>query len=218
MHPTAEELKTLPALAALSADAREDVRTSFVRRAYQKNAIVVTEGDEVSHSHFILSGSSQAFWLDASGSPLKLGIDGPGAHFPDSSLTAEPAGASWAAVTDLRVARIRLADLQVLIRRHPPIAEVMLMEVAARLRRMFARAKMLTTEDVYGRVIRLLLAAATGEPGAQVAERLTQAEIGQRIGATREMVGRVLRALVQGGYIRMEPGHIVILRQPPARW
>jgi CRP/FNR family cyclic AMP-dependent transcriptional regulator len=218
MHPSAEELKSLPAMASLTAADLEQEREYFVLRAYQKHAIVVTEGDEVSHAHFILSGNAQAFWRDEAGSQLKLGIDGAGAHFPDSSLTGEPAGASWAAVSDLQLARIRLSDLHLLMRRHPPIAEVMLMDVAARLRRMLARAKMLTMEDVYGRVVRLLLAEAVGTRSEQVAERLTHAEIGQRIGATREMVGRVLRELAKGGYIRSEPGRIVILRQPPARW
>ena len=104
------------------------------------------------------------------------------------------------------------------MQRHPSISEVMLIDVAARLRRMLARAKMLTMEDVYGRVVRVLLTGATETAGELVAERLTHAEIGQRIGATREMVGRVLRELAKGGYVRADPGRIVILRKPPARW
>jgi CRP/FNR family cyclic AMP-dependent transcriptional regulator len=92
----------------------------------------------------------------------------------------------------------------------------MLMSVAARLRRLIARAKMLTMDDVYGRVVKLLLASAPD--GRQVRERLTHAEIGYRVGATREMVGRVLRDLVQGGYIAVDDGQISILKKLPSRW
>ena len=167
---------------------------------------------------FILSGSAQAFWRDDAGYQLKLGIEVAGAHFPDSSLAGQPVAASWAAVSDLRLACIRLEDLKLLMRRHPLIAEVMLMDVAARLRRTLVRAKMLTMEDVYARVVRLLLAGTPGSAGELICERLTHAEIGERVGATREMVGRVLRELAKGGYVRTEPDRIVILRKPPARW
>jgi CRP/FNR family cyclic AMP-dependent transcriptional regulator len=54
--------------------------------------------------------------------------------------------------------------------------------------------------------------------GVLVTERFTHAEIGQRVGATREMVGRVLRDLARGGYIRVDRGRISILREPPRHW
>jgi CRP/FNR family cyclic AMP-dependent transcriptional regulator len=72
-------------------------------------------------------------------------------------------------------------------------------------------------EDVYARVVKLLLARATEKGGKLVAD-LTHAEIGHRVGATREMVGRLLRDLARGGYIKSERGRISILRKPPKRW
>ncbi|MGE5793567.1 MAG: Crp/Fnr family transcriptional regulator, partial [Bacteroidota bacterium] len=74
-----------------------------------------------------------------------------------------------------------------------------------------------TMEDVYARVVKLLLASAVENGGKRVAD-LTHAEIGQRVGATREMVGRLLRDLARGGYIKSERGRITILRRPPQRW
>ena len=218
MHPSSDELRALPVLASLSAAELEDACRYFMVRAYPKNAIVVTEGDDVGFSGFILSGSAQAFWRDDAGYQLKLGIEVAGAHFPDSSLAGQPVAASWAAVSDLLLACIRLDDLKLLMRRYPLIAEVMLMDVAARLRRTLVRAKMLTMEDVYARVVRLLLAGTPGSAGELICERLTHAAIGERVGATREMVGRVLRELAKGAYVRTEPERIVVLRKPPARW
>jgi CRP/FNR family cyclic AMP-dependent transcriptional regulator len=76
----------------------------------------------------------------------------------------------------------------------------------------------LTMEDVYARVVKLLLSRAVAADGKLVVERLTHAEIGHRVGATREMVGRVLRDLARGGYVEMARGRIAILRKPPRRW
>ena len=69
-----------------------------------------------------------------------------------------------------------------------------------------------------GRVVKLLMANAVDVNGKLVAERLTQAEIGQRVGATREMAGRILRDLARGRYIECERGRITILRKLPQRW
>ncbi len=213
---SAEELARLSAFQSLSADELEAAAQLFTIRSYAKDTIVATEGDRPEFFNFILSGNVQAFWRDEEGHQLKLGIDEPGMHFPDQALNGEPTLVSHIAVTDLRVAAIRRDDLMRLLERHPKVALVMLMGVAARHRRMIARAKMLTMDDVYGRVVKLLLASASD--GGKVRERLTHAEIGQRIGATREMVGRVLRELARGGYIEADNGRISILKKPPARW
>ena len=87
----------------------------------------------------------------------------------------------------------------------------------ARLRRTLQATRSLTMEDVYGRVVKLILELAEESDGKRVAE-LTHAEIGHRVGATREMVGRLLRDLARGGYIKAESGRIIILRTPPPRW
>jgi CRP/FNR family transcriptional regulator, cyclic AMP receptor protein len=218
MSPSAEELRALPVFASLSAAELDAATACFTVRSYQRNAIVATEGDRLEFFYLILSGSVQAFWRDAEGHQIKLGIDAPGAHFPDVTLTGEPALVSHIALSDLRLACIRLNDLRALMQRHPLIAEVLLMDVVARLRRMIQRSKMLAMEDVYGRVVKVLLAQAADAGGELVAERLTHAEIGQQVGATREMVGRVLRQLAKGGYIRAERDRVVILRKPPPRW
>ena len=47
---------------------------------------------------------------------------------------------------------------------------------------------------------------------------MTQEEIARRVGATREMVGRVLRDLTRGGYLQVDRGRIEIVRKLPARW
>lgn len=73
--------------------------------------------------------------------------------------------------------------------------------------------------DVYGRVARLLLELAVDQDGRRVIpEKLTQREIANRVGASREMIGLILRDLSVGGYISVSGRQITINREPPKRW
>ena len=51
-----------------------------------------------------------------------------------------------------------------------------------------------------------------------IPEKLTQKDMANRVGASREMINRILRDLTTGGYIKVESGHITIQKTPPARW
>jgi CRP/FNR family cyclic AMP-dependent transcriptional regulator len=216
--PSAAELAAVPLFASLSPEEIQAAAQLFTVRLYPKNAIVATEGDRLDLFNVILSGRIQFFWHDEAGYQLKLGIDGPGGHYADVTLDGEPILMSVIALDDLRVASIPMAGLKQLLLRHPQVGLVLLMDVVARLRRLVQRTKTFTMEDVYGRVVKLLLAAAVQTDDKLVTERLTHAEIGQRVGATREMVGRILRDLARGGYIETARGRITILRKPPKRW
>ena len=73
--------------------------------------------------------------------------------------------------------------------------------------------------DVYGRVARLLLELAVERDGKRVIpEKLTQREIASRVGASREMIGLILRDLSIGGYISVSGREITINREPPKHW
>lgn len=215
--PAAADLAAIPLFKSLSAAELEETARLFSVRSYSKRAVVATEGDRMDLFNVILSGRIQFFWRDESGHQVKLGIDGPGGHYADVTLEGEPILMSVVALEDLRVASIPIATLKTLMLRHPQVGLDLLADVVARLRRVVQRTKAFTMEDVYGRVVKLLLAGAAESGSGRVAERLTHEEIGQRVGATREMVGRILRELARGGYIEVVRGRITVLRKPPAR-
>ena len=72
--------------------------------------------------------------------------------------------------------------------------------------------------DVYGRVAKTLLDLAAEKDGKLVTERITHKEIANMVGASREMVGRILKDLRKGGYISVDSGRIIINEKLPARW
>jgi CRP/FNR family cyclic AMP-dependent transcriptional regulator len=215
--PTAAELAKVPMFAALAPADLEELAKRFTIRRYPKGAIVANAGDRLEAFNVILSGTIQWFWRDEADHLLKRAAEGPGGHFADTTLGGEPILMSVLALEDLRVASIPTSELRALLLRHPQIAVGLLMDVVARLRRLLEATRSFTMEDVYARVVKLLLASAVESGGKRVAD-LTHAEIGHRVGATREMVGRLLRDLARGGYIKSERGRITILRKPPPRW
>ncbi len=212
------ELVAIPLFASLTpAELREAARL-FTVRSYPKDAIVATEGDRLDVFNVILSGRIQWLWRDEAGHQWKRSVEGPGGHFADVALGGEPILMSVIAFEDLRVASIPMAEFRQLLPRHPQLAVALLMDVVARLRRLLEAARSLRMEDVYARVVKLLLARAVEADGKLVTERLTHAEIGHQVGATREMVGRVLRDLARGGYIKADRGRMTVLRKLPKRW
>jgi len=79
--------------------------------------------------------------------------------------------------------------------------------------------KSLALMDVYGRVARMLLELAVEREGALVIEdRPTQQEMANRVGASREMISRILSELVAGGYIEVARDRITIARTLPRAW
>jgi CRP/FNR family cyclic AMP-dependent transcriptional regulator len=72
--------------------------------------------------------------------------------------------------------------------------------------------------DVYGRLAATLKDLAKDEDGQLVTQALTQQELAQMIGASREMVSRIFKELKAGGYIRIDDKRIVLTKKLPARW
>lgn len=215
--PTAADLAAVPLFASLSEDELRATAPLFTVRCYPKDAIVATAGDQLDMFNLILSGRIQWLWRDEADRQLKLSPEGPGGHFADVTLGGEPILMSVIALEDLRLASIPTPEFRELLLRHPKAAVAMLMDVVARLRRVLQATRTLAMEDVYSRVVKVLLASAVETDGKLIAD-LTHAEIGHRVGATREMVGRLLRDLARGGYIKAARGCITILRKPPRRW
>jgi CRP/FNR family cyclic AMP-dependent transcriptional regulator len=96
----------------------------------------------------------------------------------------------------------------------------MIGKVIERAREATDNVKNLALLDVYGRVARLLLNMAIEEKDGKmrIPEKITQQEIAERVGASRDMVSRIFRDLTVGGYVTVENRIITINKRPPARW
>ena len=216
-NATVADLRKLPLFATLGDADLQSIAPTFSVRAYPKDSIIVSEGDEVRHLTLLLSGKIRQFWCNQDGHEMDLAILVPGAHLTHAALVNEAVLVSSIALERVSVATIPAAEFADLLVRFPSVGLQFTRDVIHVMRKLIQRAKVFSTEGVYGRVVWLLLGRATLTDGKRITERMTQADIARRIGATREMVGLVLRDLVRGGYIESAGGRFTILKTPPPR-
>jgi len=190
-----------------------------IARAYPKSTIIVSEGDRTDSLYIILEGRVKAFVSDDRGHEVVLSTQGPGEYFGEMVLDEGPRSASVMTLEPSRFLVVPKKDFRDFVARNPAFALSLLEKLIHRARALTESVKSLALMDVYGRVARLLLELAEERDGALViGERLTQQEIASRVGASREMVSRILKDLTNGGYVAIERSRMVLTRRPPAHW
>jgi CRP/FNR family cyclic AMP-dependent transcriptional regulator len=205
----------VPLFAALPDDVLASIAPLFAVRSYPKQSIVVSEDELLNSVMFIVSGRSRHFWRDEEGREMDLAVLGPGDWLGAASMIGEPMVVSSIAVEPLIVVVIRASEFEGLLLRFPQLALRFLNDQIRLVRVLIQRAKVFSMEGVYGRVTWLLQRRAQRMDGQLVTERLTQSDIARRVGATREMVGQVLRDLVRGGYLASSGDRFTILKPLP---
>ena len=190
-----------------------------IARSYPRNTIIVTEGDTTDSLYIILEGRVRAFVSDGEGHDMVLSTQGPGEYFGEMALDEGPRSASIMTLEPSRFLVVQKNDLRNFVMENPAFALSLIEKLIHRARSLTASVKSLALMDVYGRVARLLLELAE-EAGDKltIPQRLTQQEIASRIGASREMVSRILKDLSSGGYLTQSRTGIVLHRKPPAHW
>lgn len=190
-----------------------------IARSYPKGAVVVTEGDSTDTLYVILEGRVKVYATDDQGREVLFLTQGPGEYFGELVLDEGPRSASVMTLEKARLLAVPRRELQDFVASNPAFALNIMKKLITRVRTLSASVKSLALMDVYGRVARLLLELAEETDGRMaIAERLTHQDLANRVGASREMVGRILKDLAEGGYIATESSRIVINRRPPEHW
>src|SRR5688500_12264287 len=134
-------------------------------------------------------------------------------------LDEQPRSASVMTLEPAQFAVLSRADLRGFLLRHAAVALQLVQNLIRAARGLNQHVRSLAMLDGYARVARIPLGLAVERDGKMVIpDRLTQKEIAARVGASREMINRILRDLTAGGYVTIEDGHITINKTPPARW
>lgn len=191
-----------------------------VSRSYSKNTILVNEGDQSEMFYIILTGKVKVYVSDEKGKEVLLNMAGPGEYFGELAIIDDaPRSASVMTLEACQMAVVSRAQFERCLAEHPGFAMGLIRTLVKRVRSLTDQVKGLALLDVYGRVAHTLLNLATEQQGKLVIEqRLTHQEIANMVGASREMVSRILKDLSTGGYIRIEDKKMVIPRQLPASW
>ncbi len=188
-------------------------------RSYPKNAIIINEGDLSDSLYVIVSGKVKVYLADEEGKELILAIKGAGQYFGEMVLDDKARSASVMALEPSQCAVLSGADFKAFVLKHPEVALHLIRNLVRMARGLNENVRSLAMLDVYGRVARVLLDLAVEQDGKlAIPDRLTQKDIASRVGASREMINRILRDLTQGGYVTIASGRITINKTPPAHW
>jgi len=188
-------------------------------RSYAKNTILVQEGDRSDQVYVVLDGRLKVYLADSEGKEIIVDVLGPGQYFGEMALEGDPRSASVMTLEPSRLSVVERDRFKEFLGSNPEAAYALIVTLIRRARNLTRAVGDLALLDVYGRVARLLLDSAREESGQLVVgERMSQQEIGRRVGASREMVWRILDDLRQGDYIAMQDGRIVIRQPLPKRW
>jgi CRP/FNR family transcriptional regulator, cyclic AMP receptor protein len=194
----------------------EHLAALAIVRHYPKNAIIVREGDRAETLFLILSGRIKVFVADEDGGRVVLATQRAGEYFGEISLDHGVRSASVMALEPCELGLLQCADFRDFLGRHPDAALAVINNLIRRTRSLTHRICDLSLLDAYARLAKLLVSLATVEGGRSiVSEPLTQQEIAEQIGVSREMVNRIFKDLKAGGYIGTEGRRLVILRRLP---
>lgn len=208
-----------PSVGTLSPEELEEVSRHAVQRRFKARTVLMSEGEMTDALYIIVEGKVRAFVSNADGREVVLSTMGPGEYFGELAFDEGPRSASVITLEPCRLLVVPREDFVGFVQSSPAFATHFILRLIGRIRTLTTSVRSLALMDAYGRVARLLLESSVTQDGVQmVPEKLTQMEIASRVGCSREMVSRIFKDLVQGGYISVEPDRIVIHRKPPARW
>ena len=190
-----------------------------VTRAYPKNTVILNEGDHTDTLYIILSGRVKVFLANEEGKEIVLDTQGPGEYFGEMVLDEGPRSASVMTLEPCRFQLIPKEDVKSLLKSHPDFAMHLVRKLIYRGRVLTEHVKSLALQNVYGRFTRLLNELAVTQDGKRVIpDKLSQQDLANRIGASREMINRIIKDLTTGGYISVDAQRIEILKSLPANW
>lgn len=213
-------IHTIPLFNGLPEADLNAINAHAVTKTYAKNTVIINEGDVSDSLYLILNGRVKVYLSDEDGKEVILNTQGPGEYFGELALIDEaPRSASVMTLDDTKLSIVLKRDFEGCLARHPEIALRVIKGLTKRLRMLTENVKSLALMDVYGRVARTLLSLAVEEDGKMVVQqRMTQRDIAAMIGASREMVSRILKDLTVGGYITMDKKSITINEKLPHAW
>ncbi len=190
-----------------------------VEHIFVKGSVIVNEGEHGGSLFVIRTGRVQVYSRTSGDKQVLFDEHGPGDHFGEMSLDGSVRSASVRALEQSVISVVERERVLAFIEAHPAWSLNLIFELSRRLRLATDNFRNLALFDVYGRVARALQSLADASPdGRQIFKMPTQAELAQRVGASREMVGLILRDLAAGGYIVKRGREMAIKKALPEKW
>lgn len=187
---------------------------------FPKYALLINEG-EVGNCLFVIkSGLVKVFVSDEDGKELVLHHQGPGTVIGDIALLDDsPRSASVSALEQTSTLKISKTAFLMCIESTPGMASGVIQSLTHRLRQATVGSRSLALDNVYQRLAdKLRELAVESDLGIHLDKKYSYQELGSMIGASREMVGKVMSELIKGEYVEQVDGLLFLRRKLPPNW
>lgn len=206
------KLRQISLFATLNAQDVAHVATLTQERHYERNDLILLEGEQDGALYYVCSGLIKVFKTAPNGKEQVLRLVATGHTFNDvPALDGGPNPASAAAMEPSVVYLIRRADLHQLMRQQPDVALAAVQSLASALRHLVALVEDLSLRHVTARIAKLLIEQEGWSPDIWQHHHLTQQDMAALAGTAREVVGRALKELEMAGAIEMRQGRAVVV-------
>jgi CRP/FNR family cyclic AMP-dependent transcriptional regulator len=206
-------LKSVPLFASFPDEQLRMLVPVVTRRSAPRATVIMAAGDPIDSLYIVVSGRLKVMMGDAEGKEVILSLIGPGEFFGEMGLIDDsPRSASVITIEACELLIVTKRDFKKCLAENFDMSMAVMRGLVRRLREADRKIGSLALLDVYGRVARLLLDMSEEVNGQKtVTKRLPKQDIAKMIGASREMVSRVMKDLQMGGYIEVR-GSTIVLR------
>ena len=182
------------------------------RKRVERGAFIVHAGDSTDSLYILLSGRAKVTNVDGEGREIILAWLGQGEFFGEMGLIdGSPRSANVVATEICELLVLSKDAFERCMQDNFQVAQRLMQILVRRLREADRNIESLALLDVYGRVARLLLELSEEENGRRVVKnKISKQDMARMIGASREMVSKVLKDLVRVGALRNEAGSMII--------
>jgi len=205
-------LRNVPLFAVLPENQLVLLTSSVTRKRIPRGTAIIAAGDVTESLYVVIAGRLKVMISDDEGREVILSILGPNEFFGEMGLIDDhPRSASVVAIEPCEVLTLSKRDFNKCLKDNFEMAMTVMRGLVKRLREADQKIGSLALMDVYGRVARLLLEMSEVVDGQKVVtKKLAKQDIAKMIGASREMVSRVMKDLQAAGSIEVRAGSIFL--------
>ncbi|WKB52350.1 Crp/Fnr family transcriptional regulator [Eleftheria terrae] len=208
-------IRRVPLFSMLTSTQAEAVAEGVVKRRYRRGEIVVEQGRKSNALFILLTGRARVLTADARGREVILAMLHPGDYVGEMSLIDnEPHSATVRAEVQTDVLVLGRTEFARCLPENSSLSYAIMRGLVARLRAADRQIESLALLDVYGRVARTLLDMAEDTGGTLlIRNKVSRQDLAKIVGASREMVSRVMKDLEERQYVETQPDGSVVIKE-----
>ncbi|MCZ8076125.1 hypothetical protein C1O66_05505 [Paucibacter aquatile] len=212
-------IRRVPLFSLLTTDQAQSIADSVVKRRFKRGELIVEQGTKSNALFILLNGRARVLTADTRGREVILAVLQPGDYVGEMSLIDhEPHSATVRAEVQTDMLVLGRNEFARCLPESSSLSYAILRGLVARLRNADRQIESLALLDVYGRVARTLLDMSEEEKGLKIIRgKVSRQDMAKVVGASREMVSRVMKDLEERGVIEtLENGSVVIKERLPS--